>query len=60
VLVCGTGQNPGAATLKMSDPPATIAKRFVYPFQCLSEGPHQRAEAQWLIDLSFAAPASTT
>jgi len=56
VLESGTGQTPGAATLKMSDPPATIAKRFVYPF---SE-PHQRAEAQWLIDLSFAAPASTT
>jgi hypothetical protein len=33
VLVTGTGQNPGAATLKMSDPPATIAKRFLYPFR---------------------------
>jgi len=50
----------------MSDPPATIAKRSVYPFsephfQRHREFPEaQRAEAQWLTDLSFAAPASTT
>jgi len=39
----------------MSDPPATIAKRFVYPFRA-----PKRAEAQWLTDSWFAAPASTT
>jgi hypothetical protein len=33
VLVISTGQSPGAATFKMSDPLATIAKRSVYPFQ---------------------------
>jgi hypothetical protein len=32
VLVTKDGVAAGRGRLKMSDPPATIAKRFVYPF----------------------------
>jgi hypothetical protein len=44
---------PGRGVLKMSDPPATIAKRPRPPST-------KRAEAQWLTGLWFAARASTT
>jgi hypothetical protein len=44
---------PGRGVPKMSDPPATIAKR---PVHLLTK----RAEAQWLTVSWFAAPASTT
>jgi len=56
VLVISTGPESGSGDVQNVRPPGYDRQAIRLP---VSE-PHQRAEAQWLTGLSFAAPASTT